>query len=202
MRQIFTTIFQGEINGQLMNTIQTYNTFLEMSSIKRKIGIDIHGVINVNPDIFSALTKKFKDLGYEIHVLTGPRLNQPYKTRTGNYNSVEEELVRHDIIYDHLFSVLDYNIEQGEDAWEDEKGWWTSDESWNKTKAEYCQREQIDFHIDDTKIYGKFFTTPFAHLTPPADVRKLELHGISEDDEIIQIIKSVAGDKFIYEKMD
>jgi hypothetical protein len=176
--------------------IETYNKFLEMNTNKtKKIGFDIHGVISTDPELFRELSKAFKSQGYEIHIITGPRLEIPYKTKTGNYNSVKEELDDYGIIYDELFSVLDYNISLGVDAWEDENGWWTSDESWNKTKGEYAKRENLDLHIDDTKIYGEHFTTPFAHLTPvTGKPRTLELKGISENDDIIQTIKEVTGD--------
>lgn len=38
---------------------------------------------------------------------------------------------------------------------------WIDPELWDKTKAEYCQREKITLHIDDSPVYGKHFKTPF-----------------------------------------
>jgi len=184
-----------------MERINKYNEFLKLnemgeSQIIKKIGFDIHGVISSDPELFRELSEVFRSDGYEVHIITGPRIYAPYKTKMGKFNSVIEELDKYGVVYDQLFSVLDYSISLGVDAWEDENGWWTSDISWNKTKGEYCFRNNIALHIDDTKIYGEYFKTPFAHLTPLKDnPRKLELNGISEDNEIISIIKDVIGIK-------
>jgi hypothetical protein len=146
-----------------------------------KVGIDIHGVINTDPLVFSKLTKILRERNIEIHILTGPRLNLKYKSSGIEFNNVREELANYNITYDHIFSVLDYNIENNEDVWENEKGWWTSDLAWNKTKAAYCKRNDIDIHIDDTKIYGKYFETPFIHLTPLKDkTRIIELTSVED----------------------
>jgi len=187
-----------------MDRLKKYNVFLE-SRIQKKIGIDIHGVINTNPHVFSILTKELKNRGYEIHILTGPRLNHPYKTKKGIFNSVKDELKLYGITYDHLFSVLDYNIENNSNVWKNEKGWWTDEESWNSTKSKYCIDKNLDLHIDDTNIYGKYFKTPFAHLTPYIDEnspRILELHGLNTDNEVVQLINKISDNKIISKKID
>ena len=35
------------------------------------------------------------------------------------------------------------------------------DTLWDKAKAWYCAQNDIDIHIDDSVVYGKYFTTPF-----------------------------------------
>jgi hypothetical protein len=41
---------------------------------------------------------------------------------------------------------------------------WVDDEPWNKTKAELCREHGIDFHIDDSPHYGKYFSTPYMQV--------------------------------------
>lgn len=168
----------------------------------KKIGIDIHGVINDSPEIFSPLTKKLKELGYEIHILTGPRLEKPYRTKMGNFDSVREELDNYDITYDFLFSVLDYNLENNKNVWENERGWWTDEKSWNCTKGKYCSDNNISLHIDDTKAYGEYFKTPFAHLTPSDNpTRTLELFNVPKDNEVVELIKNISNNDILITHM-
>jgi len=123
-----------------------------------KLGIDIHGVIDTRPGMFSTLTHEIKKKGHEIHILTGGKVTP----------DIIESLKSYDITYDHLFSILDHHEEeQIEDIWQDSRNnWWLKDEVWNKTKGIYCKENNIDFHIDDTVIYEKYFETPFALFLP------------------------------------
>src|SRR3972149_10737015 len=41
---------------------------------------------------------------------------------------------------------------------------WIDKTEWDKTKAEYCRREGIHLHFDDTPEYEGYFTTPFARV--------------------------------------
>jgi len=145
----------------------------------KRIGFDIHGVIDDNPPLFSTIIKEFKLLGYEIHILTG---SLPTK-------KIIDELKSYDIEYDHLFSILGYHKSKGTKMWKDKRGWWVDDDIWNRTKGEYCKENNLKFHLDDTKIYGKYFNTPFGHLTPISiSTRLLEIKG-DVDDEILKLFK-------------
>jgi 8-oxo-dGTP diphosphatase len=35
---------------------------------------------------------------------------------------------------------------------------------WNRAKAEYCKKNGIQLHIDDSDVYGKYFETPYARF--------------------------------------
>ena len=49
--------------------------------------------------------------------------------------------------------------------WYDEKNTpWLDGDLWNRTKGEYCEREGISLHFDDTIAYVEYFTTPFARI--------------------------------------
>ena len=120
-----------------------------------KIGLDIHGVCDANPKFFSELTKLFIEAGHEIIIITG---------RMKDHGALEE-LEELGISYTKFYSIVDYHIEKGEKMWYDENGNpWIDDDVWNKTKAEICKNENVDFHIDDSSIYGDFFKTPYAQI--------------------------------------
>lgn len=118
-----------------------------------KIGLDYHGVITAKPEFFSRLTETLYAYEYEIHIITGRRVT----------DELREELGANRICYTHLFSISDYHHQLGTPmTGYDENQPKIDDEIWNRTKAEYCKKHKIDLHIDDSGIYGQFFTTPYA----------------------------------------
>jgi hypothetical protein len=120
-----------------------------------KIGLDIHGVSDKLPEFFSEFSKIFVESGHEIHIMTGSHIEK---------ENIKEKLNEIGISYTHLFSIADYHKEYGSNMWYDEKGNpWVSNEDWDKTKADYARRENLDLVIDDTKRYHKHFTTPFMY---------------------------------------
>ena len=130
-----------------------------------KLGLDIHGVIDKEPELFSELTRIMKSKGCEIHILTGSRITPELKEQLNGYG----------IVYDYIFSILDYHTETGEDMWQDSKNnWWIDDEIWDGTKSIYCVDNNINLHIDDTKRYGEFFSTPFIHFTIDSNLEIVE----------------------------
>jgi len=120
-----------------------------------KIGIDIHGIIDTAPKFFSLISNLLVDNGHEVFIITGPK-----KT-----DYLIKELNNFKIKYTKLLSITDYNISKGHSVKYDENGNpWFSDEIWNKTKSILCSKYDIDFHIDDSEIYGEFFETPYAMM--------------------------------------
>lgn len=121
-----------------------------------KMGLDFHGVIDKYPGFFSELTKHWVTSSNEVHIITGSQ-----KTK-----ELEEELInRYRIYYTHFFSITDYHLSIGTPIRFDEKSApWMNEEIWNRTKAEYCLREGIDMHIDDSERYLRYFKTPYMLL--------------------------------------
>lgn len=120
-----------------------------------KIAIDIHGVVSKMPEFFAELTRLFINAGHEVHILTGSRITKEFIDRIKKYG----------IVYTHLFSIVEYHMNIGTEIfWEDENNPWIDDEVWNKTKADYCRKHNIDMCWDDEFSYNKHFTTPFAWL--------------------------------------
>jgi len=120
-----------------------------------KIGLDIHGVCDANPEFFVKLSQLFVKQGHEVHILTGRRVS----------DGALEEIEELGLSYTHFFSISDYHQENGTKMWEDENGNpWLDGEEWDRTKGDYCKEHNIDFCIDDTERYGKYFETPFAFI--------------------------------------
>lgn len=123
--------------------------------MKLKIGLDLHGVITDAAPLFAELSKMLVAAGHEVHIITGPRKSP---TLLG-------ELAQHGISYTHIFSITDHHIEIGTAIEFDAKGNPFMDEYlWDKTKAEYCMREGIHLHFDDSDAYDYFFKTPYARF--------------------------------------
>jgi len=120
-----------------------------------KIGLDIHGVCDANPEFFVELSKLFVNSGHEVIIITG---------RMKSHGAIEE-IEEIGISYTKFYSIVDYHIEMGTEVIYDEKGNpWIDDDLWNRTKAEICEKENIDFHIDDSPIYGQYFKTSYAQI--------------------------------------
>ena len=118
-----------------------------------KLGLDIHGVINANPKFFALLSRLARDRGHEVHIITGVMLTK----------SKLAEIHRYGVSWTHLFSISDYHRLKGTPmTFADSENPWIDADLWDRTKASYCDQNNISFHIDDTLSYGEYFQTPFA----------------------------------------
>lgn len=135
--------------------MDTFSKILE-NKTNWKIGLDLHGVIDAMPEFFSFFTNILVNGGCEVHIITG-----------GATKSDMELLQKYNIKYTHIFSIKDYHTKIGTPTTKKHPvhGFMmVSDEEWDKTKGDYCRRNNIDLHIDDTIEYNRFFTTPFCQL--------------------------------------
>ena len=125
-----------------------------------KLGIDLHGVSDSIPDFFSFLSDSFIKNGGEVHIITGGSWTKELK----------DELIKLGIKWTHHFSVYDYLVNSGEESigkvkFPDgtiQKKF--KNETWDKVKGDYCRKNNINLHIDDTIAYKENFKTPFANL--------------------------------------
>lgn len=115
-----------------------------------KIGVDFHGVINANPQYFRQLFCCALQKNIEIHIISG-----------GPYASIASYLAKHHIPYTKLWCIFNYYAGSGEIIFLPDGSFHMNDYLWNKAKADYCRREKISVHIDDSFIYGKYFSTPY-----------------------------------------
>lgn len=120
---------------------------------KIKLGLDIHGMIDSDPKFFAELSRVLVEAGHEVHITTGSFITPEIVSELKNYG----------MEWTHLWSISDYYKSKPEvEMWYDEKGRpWVSDELWNKAKAEYAKEQELDLLLDDTEVYGKYFTTSF-----------------------------------------
>ena len=119
--------------------------------VKRiKIGIDYHGVITANPDFFRKFNRLAMERGCKIYVLSG-----------GSGADIKKFLQSHEIAYSVVWSMLDYFANQNMVSYLPDGSFQVQDALWNEAKAKYCLENGIDFHIDDSALYGQTFETPF-----------------------------------------
>jgi len=115
---------------------------------KLNIGLDIHGVIQTYPDLFSKLSKKLIAEGHEVHIITG----EPKK-------SAEQTVIEAGVDYTHFFSIVDYHVENNTPSLrQDDKGhYWVDRNIWFATKGDYARRIGLDLHFDDQREYFEYF---------------------------------------------
>lgn len=122
-----------------------------------RIGIDIHGVISKHPKIFSSFCKLLLGKGHEVHILTG-------KEKT---ESLVKYLKDKEISYTSLFSITSYHKRIGTPMsyiGGDKSQPLIDQKLWDKTKAGYCKKRRLDLHIDDSPVYGRYFTGKTMYL--------------------------------------
>lgn len=134
-----------------------------------KLGLDIHGVIDSNPESFAFMSQSVITGGGEVHIITG-----------GSWTSeLEEQLKGYGIGWTSHFSVYDYLLDSGIDSigtiqFPDGTIQKKFDyHLWDTIKAGYCRSNNIDLHIDDTEVYSKYFTTPFLLYKSSEDFEKI-----------------------------
>ncbi|MBN2144969.1 MAG: hypothetical protein JW774_10130 [Candidatus Aureabacteria bacterium] len=111
-----------------------------------KIGIDLHGVIDVYPELFSKLSSHWVKLGHEIHIITGKSHEEAYK-----------EILSNQMIFTHFYSIFDYHQSKGTPMEKRNSGWWMDQTLWDQSKGEYCTRVGIRLHFDNDLHYAKWF---------------------------------------------
>ena len=134
-----------------------------------KLGLDIHGVIDSNPESFSFLSRSVIAGGGEVHIVTG-----------GSWTEELERQIREaGVEWTHYFSVYDYLMESGipsigkiqfPDGTVQEK---FDSDLWDTIKGGYCRSKDIELHIDDTEAYARYFTTPFLLYKSSSDFEKI-----------------------------
>lgn len=119
-----------------------------------RVGLDIHGCIDRFPEKFMHLSNNLMLNGHSVHIITG----QPWK-------EVKHKVEEAKISYSHHFSIVDYHRKvKDTKMWQDEKKtFWMDEKVWLRSKGEYCRREKIDVHFDDSYEYAEYMpeTTTF-----------------------------------------
>ena len=134
-----------------------------------KLGLDIHGVIDSNPESFAFLSQSIINTGGEVHIITGGSWTE----------ELENQIREYGIKWTTHFSVYDYLLDSGIDSigiiqFPDGTIQKKFDfQLWDTIKAGYCKSKNIDLHIDDTEVYSNYFTTPFLLYKSSDDFEKI-----------------------------
>lgn len=131
-----------------------------------KLGLDVHGVIDVRPEIFSLISNMYVISGHEVHIITGSEDSPRLRATLGHYG----------IKYTHLYSIISYHKNNGLHVrYDDPENPWIDKDIWDRSKAEYCAKNDIDLHIDDSGIYGRYFLTPYIRYRDGLYVEKFNV---------------------------
>jgi hypothetical protein len=130
-----------------------------------KIGLDIHGVIDQDPDFFATIISMLRMQGNEVHILTGREIT----------DELIEKLSGYGVTYDQLFSITTYHKEKGTYITyknDDPTQPLIAPPTWDRTKGIYATKVGLDIHIDDSLIYGQFFVYPTQYIIYTPAVQK------------------------------
>lgn len=125
-----------------------------------RLGLDIHGVLDDNPEEFIKIADDFKEMGGDVYIITG----------SSHDEDLDEYLLKLSggrKFWDVLISVQDELAKKHEPAGINEHGrpYWP-DEVWDRFKGDFCRENMINLHFDDTERYLQYFTTPVIHYYP------------------------------------
>jgi len=117
-----------------------------MKNLNLKIGLDIHGVIDKYPNLFSKLSKDLIRLGHEVHIVTGQQRID-----------AEPSVIESKVEFTHFFSIMDYHVSIGTKMTNEDGNWYMDEKIWSSTKAMYAEVVGLDIHFDDRLDYLKPF---------------------------------------------
>jgi len=116
-----------------------------------KIGLDVHGVIDQHLGFWAIVTDLLVNNGHEVHIITGL-----------TKKDYDQKALSTWIKFTHFHSITDNLHENGQVYKTDIHGRKYFDEyEWNTAKAKYCDAFGIEVMLDNSDIYGKYFSTPY-----------------------------------------
>jgi len=115
-----------------------------------KLGIDLHGVIDSNPDLFKNLLTLMSLQNKEVYVVSGP----PKVDIIIELNNLGFERELH---YKDVYSIVDFLKESGVEMWLKNYRWWCNKKDWQESKAKICNSLSLEYMIDDKEMYRKAF---------------------------------------------
>jgi len=138
-----------------------------MSANPFKIGVDLHGVLDRWPKIFSAWSAPARAAGFDLHVVTGMR-----------WEEARPKVNELGFQWSHHFSILDFHIAKGyvKVRRDGDGNLWIPDDEWNRAKGEYAREAGLEIHFDDDMAHGCAFpeSCVFVHLGSRTSPRMLE----------------------------
>lgn len=118
------------------------------------LGLDLHGVVDTYPYKFIPLALAVKAAGGKVYIMTGASADLAKK----QISDAEGQTYALSIWYDKILSITDYLKSQEVPHIQNEDGGIrVDDETWDRVKSVWAKEYQIDLHIDDSPVYGKYF---------------------------------------------
>ncbi|RLF87564.1 hypothetical protein DRN34_01485 [Thermococci archaeon] len=133
-----------------------------------RLGLDLHGVITVDPSFFSGLSAFMIGEGNEVYIVTGREDGDELRAEMTE-NGMENDGGR---LYTNVLSITTYQKAIGTPIQylDGRKSQPMMDPAvWNPTKAMLCATAGVDIMIDDSDIYEKYFRdikTQYITYTP------------------------------------
>lgn len=139
-----------------------------------KIGVDIHGVLSDKDNIKSIINKLVGD-GHEIYVISAAPVIDMMQELKLVYEYDLKLFKGFYSIAEHLYHQIDSN--EITNAYQDSKQRWyfEPEEMWWKSKAEICEKFQIDVMIDDKVEYQQGYLEERLLLYPIKDNETIDL---------------------------
>lgn len=117
-----------------------------------RLGLDLHGVVDDDPEFFCDLAETMRNMGHEIYIITGREINDSL------HNELEECGMTK--LCNGILSVTTYQKSLGTPIsyLDGRKSQPLMDPAiWNPTKAMLCASMGIHIMIDDSTLYEPFF---------------------------------------------
>lgn len=158
------------------------------------IAIDIHGVLDRNPDFFIDEAFRVLDKGGKVHILTGAPWSEQLEQQLLSYSDGLK-------YWTHFYSLTEHLVEHDLPRYLCAKGriWSHSNEVWDKIKGWYCYNCRIDRIYDDTIEYRKYMpkdTKFFLYSHDPIEHENKLANGHLTRPPVHKDIKPLLGGNF------
>jgi len=122
-----------------------------------KIGLDIHGVIDIYPEFFRTFSFHLMTKGHEVFIVTGQK-----------WEKAEPQVKNLNISYNSYFSIVDYHLQIKTPMKQNYKNeWWMEDNIWNRSKGDFAKEVGLNIHFDDSRKYLQYFPDSCAYIWVP-----------------------------------
>jgi len=119
------------------------------------LGLDFHGVIDTYPKKFGELSRVLMMTGNSVYIITGAK----------NTPELRVSLDEFGVVYTDILSIVDFHLNKGTTITYDSEGNpWLDESVWDRTKADLCKQYKVDLLIDNSTVYGKYFTENTKYL--------------------------------------
>jgi hypothetical protein len=121
-----------------------------------RLGLDMHGVINAAPKLFSNIACAMLERDNEVYIVTGREVTDELLDELRACNMINDG----GSLYTDILSITSYQKQLGTPVCylnDDPTQPMMDPRVWNQSKAVLCATANIDIMIDDSSLYEPFF---------------------------------------------